>query len=372
MAAPTSYGRIAVFMSTSGHSGVDRAMQHLIPALAGRGYSVDLLKVRKHGPNLKEVPVGVRVIDLGSSHTYSSLFAVVRYLRRERPAVMLSDKDRVNRTAFLARLLARVPTRLVFSQGTTISLFLKHQGRFDRWLQRNSIRHLYPLADNFIVTCQGVADDMVAYTGIPRGCIQVVESPVVPKRLFAEEQPRPAHPWFQPGEPPVIVSVGELSSDKDHLTLLRAFAHVRTHLPCRLLILGSGKQRDNLLMTASELGVAEDFALPGFDPNPYPYMSHAAVFGFSSRREGLGFVLIEALAAGTPVVSTDCPSGPREILHNEKYGKLVSMGDVKAMASALLETLASPRPARDFVREAAWPYEVERATTAYLRAMGME
>ncbi len=359
-------------MSTSGHSGVDRAVQHLIPALARRGYPVDLLKVRRHGPNLRETPPGVRVIDLGTRHTYTALPAVARYLRRERPAVMLSDKDRVNRTAFLARWLSGAPTRLVFSQGTTISLYLANVGRFERWLQRASIRHLYPWADNFIVTCAGVADDMAAYTGIAREHVQVVESPVVPERLFHEPQPRPIHPWFGPGEPPVIVSVGELSGDKDQETLLRAFARVRARRACRLLILGEGKLRGHLLTLAAELGVADDFALPGFDPNPYPFMAHAAVFGFTSRREGLGFVVIEALAVGTPVVSTDCPSGPREILQDGKYGTLVPMGDVEATAAALSAALDGPRPPRDFLREAAWPYEIERATSAYLRAMGLE
>ncbi len=367
----TQKEKIACFFSTSGHSGVDRAMQHLIPAMARRGYPVDLLHVRKHGPYLDEIPEGVRVIDLGTRHTYTALPAVVRYLKRERPAVMLSDKDRVNRTALLARSCARVPTRCILSSGTTISIDLASRGAFERWLQRNSMGKLYPYADNVIVTSKGVADDMSAYTGLKRELINVVPSPVVPQALFDEPQPCPDHPWFQKGGPPVILGVGELGERKDFETLLRAFAKLRAELSCRLVILGKGKQHGKLLSLAEELGVADDFALPGFQPNPYAWMAHAALFAFTSRWEGLGFVIIEALAVGTPVVATDCPSGPSEILDAGRFGPLVPIGDIDALAKAMLKTLDRPLQ-KTVLREAAMPYEIERSSTAYLEAFGLD
>jgi glycosyltransferase involved in cell wall biosynthesis len=366
--------RIACLFSTSGHSGVDRAARHLIPALARRGYQVDLLKVRRHGPNLDpvqgEIPPGVRVIDLGSRHTYACLPAVVRYLRRERPAVMLSDKDRVNRTALLARTLARVPTRLVLSSGTTISIDLATRGPLERWVQRNSMGYLYPFADQVIVTAAGVADDMADYTGLARRLIRVVPSPVVPGRLFTQVLPRPAHPWF--GDPgwPLILSAGELCGRKGFDTLLRGFALVRGKRPCRLMILGQGGARESLLALAAELGVAGDFALPGFVPQPYAWMAHASLFAFTSRWEGLGFVLIEALAVGTPVVSTDCPSGPSEVLDGGRFGPLVPVDDHQALAAAMLTTLDAPLPA-ETLRQAARPYEIEASTDAYLDAFGL-
>ncbi len=346
-------------------------MKNLIPAIARRGYQVDLLHVRNHGPYLENPPAGVNIIDLGSSHVYPSLPAVVRYLRRERPVVMLSDKDRVNRTALLARALARVPTRVVVSSGTTISIYLAGVGPFERWLQRTSMGRLYPYADRIIVTSTGVADDMSAYTGLARERIEVVASPVVPDALLDTPQPLPDHPWFGAGQPPVILGVGELSKRKDFETLLRAFALVRAQRPCRLMILGRGKQREHLLSLATELGIAEDVALPGFVASPYAYMAHAAVFAFTSRLEGLGFVVIEALAMGTPVVSTDCPSGPREILRNGYYGPLVPVGDHQAMAQALVRVLEQPRD-RGFLRSAAKPYTVETATDAYLQVFGLK
>jgi glycosyltransferase involved in cell wall biosynthesis len=366
----TDAGRIACFFSTSGHSGVDRAARHLIPALARRGYRVDLLKVRRHGPELGEVPDGVTVVDLGSRHTFACLPRLVRYLRRQRPAAMLSDKDRVNRTALLARALARVPTRLVLSSGTTISIDLTNRGRLERWIQRNSMGRLYPLADRVIVTSQGVADDMAAYTGLARHLIRVVPSPVVPDTLFNPDFPRPDHPWFGDPGTPLILSAGALCGRKDFDTLLRAFARVRRERPCRLMILGRGSARERLLSLAGQLGVADRFALPGFVEQPYAYMAHADLFAFTSRWEGLGFVLIEALAVGTPVVSTDCPSGPREILEGGRYGTLVPVGDDLALAAAMIATLDAPLAA-ETLRQAARPYEIEASTDAYLDALGL-
>ncbi len=362
--------RIAIFLSTSGHSGVDRAMKHLIPELARRGYPVDLLKVRRHGPNLESPPAGVRIIDLGSRHTYSCLPGVVRYLRAERPDVLLADKDRVNRTALLARWLARSSTRLVLSSGTTISIDLASRGGFERRLQRFSMGRLYPFADNIIVTSRGVADDMAAYTGLPRERIEVVPSPVVPDDLLTESLPKPDHPWFAEGQPPLILGVGELGARKDFKTLLHAFAQVRRERPCRLMILGRGRQRERLLQLADELGVANDFELPGFVEQPYPYMAHADVFAFTSRWEGLGFVIIEALAVGTPVVSTDCPSGPAEILGNGRYGALVAVGDYQALARQILRQLDDP-PDKAFLQQAVAPYTISASANAYLRALGV-
>jgi glycosyltransferase involved in cell wall biosynthesis len=366
-----SDSRIAFFFSTSGHSGVDRAVRNLLQAIVRRGYPIDLLHVRNHGPSTENLPADVRVIDLGVRHTDMTLPALVRYLRRERPTVMLSDKDRVNRMAVLGRWFAGTDNRLVLSSGTTISIDLSHRSAWERWLQHQSMSRLYPLADKIITTCEGAADDLAAFAGLKRDTIEVVPSPVVPAALFTETQPIPDHPWFSREAPPVILGVGELGMRKDFATLIRAFALLKHSRECRLLILGRGRQREELLRLAGELGVAEDVDLPGFVSNPYAFMAHAALFAFTSLWEGLGFVIIEALAVGTPVVAMDCPSGPREILQAGRYGKLVALGDTPALAEAMASTLDDPPP-RDLLREAAMPYEIERSASAYLRALGLD
>jgi|AVFP01.1.fsa_nt_gi glycosyltransferase involved in cell wall biosynthesis len=359
---------IAVFLSTSGHSGVDRLAKHLLPALGRRGYRVDLLKVRRHGPELNDDEPSVRVVDLGHRHTYACVPNLVRYLRREQPMLMLSDKDRVNRTALLARALAGVGTRLILRSGTTISIDLASRGILERWLQRTSIRLLYPYADRIIVPSLGAAEDMAQYTGLARRLIQVVPSPVVPESLFTATLPAPQHHWFHEPAIPLILGAGELGVRKDFETLLRGFARLRITRRCRLMIIGRGRERDRLLALAAQLGIAEDVELPGFVAKPYPYLANADLFAFTSRWEGLPLVLVEALALGTPVVATDCPSGPRETLQNGYYGRLIPVGDDLALADAMAATLDSPLPAEK-LKEAARPYAIEAATDAYLKVM---
>jgi len=217
---------------------------------------------------------------------------------------------------------------------------------------------------------KGSADDLADYTGFPRERIEVVPAPVIHASLLTETRPRPDHPWFQTGGAPVILGVGKLAPGKDYMTLIRAFAIVRKVKACRLMIIGKGKQENELRTLAKDLGVRDDVDLPGFQPNAYDFMAHAALFVHTSLLEGLGFVIIEALAVGTPVVATDCPSGPREILQDGKYGPLVPVQDHVKLAEAILATLNHPHPAA-FLKEAAQPYEIELSATAHLAAMGL-
>lgn len=363
--------RIAIFLATSGHSGVDRAAKNLIPELAARGYRVDLLHVREHGPILTEIPHGVRVIDLGHAHVYSCIAAVARYLRREQPAVLYADKDRVNRTALIARWLARAQTtRVLLCVGTPVSLELAHRPRWKRWLHRFSMRHLYPYADRIIADSVGVMEDVIAFAGLDRERVRVVPRPVVPQALFVDAQPRPEHPWFDEGQLPVVLGVGELSPGKDFFTLIRAFARLRAQRPCRLVLVGKGGQRDALRALARQLGVGDDVDFTGFRRDVYRFMAHAAVLALTSRREGLSFVLIEALACGTQVASTDCPHGPRAVLQYGRHGPLVPVGDDVAMAEALQCCLDEPLPPLQ-LRTAARRYEIEAATDAVLAAMDL-
>jgi len=357
--------RIAVFFATSGRSGVDRLLRHLLPEMARRGQAVDLLRVRGHGPELSEHPEGLRVVDLGAAHVPTALPALVRYLRRERPAVLFSGKDRVNRAAYLARRLAGAELRQVFRYGTTPSVALPRRPIPERWLQAWSLPRLYRRADRVLVPSEGVRRDLIETFGVPAERVAAVASPVIDARLLSEPRPRPDHPWFAAGEPPVVLGVGELSRRKDFATLLRAFARLRARRPCRLVLLGEGRERAALEALAAELGVAADVDLPGFRADPYPFMAHAGVLALTSRWEGLGFVLIEAMALGTPVAATDCPSGPRELLAEGALGPLVAVGDWRALADALDRTLSEP-PDPDSLRRAAARYEIGAATEAYL------
>jgi len=360
--------RLAIFAATSGHSGVDRNLKNLIPAIAAQGVQIDLLRIRNHGPFLDPIPAGVRVVELGTSHVNTSLFALIRYLRLERPQALLADKDKVNRLALWARRLASVSTRVAVRLGINVSQNLATRGAIDRWLQRFSIRTFYRWADAIIVPSVGVADDLASLGRLPRDRIHVLPNPVVTPQLLASAQASLKHPWFDPGQPPVILGVGELSTRKDFATLMRAFAQVRRTRPCRLMILGRGRQEAALRQLANELGVATDVDFAGFVSNPYSYMHRAAVFVLASRIEGFGNVLVEALAAGAPVVSTDCPSGPAEILDHGRFGTLVPVGDAPTMATAIVGTLDRP-PAASLRQAAIEPYRVDISARRYLSAL---
>ncbi|MCP5424776.1 MAG: glycosyltransferase [Gammaproteobacteria bacterium] len=361
---------LAIFLATSGHSGVDRIMKKLVPGFAERGLAVDILSIDRHGPYWDDLPPGVRQVPLNVAHVSTCLAALVGYLSRCRPKVMLSDKDKVNRSALIARRLARVPTRIAVRIGTTVSKNLERRGWLARAIQYNSIRWLYPSADAIIVPSHGVAEDLSRIGHLPLRTISVISNPVVDEDLHNQTQAELDHAWFAPGEPPVILGVGELCARKDFATLLRAFAHLRGQRPCRLIILGEGRQRDKLLKLAEELGVAQDVELPGFVANPFRYMAQASVFALSSTCEGSAVVMVEALATGLPVVSTDCPSGPRETLQQGRFGELVPVGDVPAMSAALQRTLENPQ-SPELLREAARPFTVAASVQRYLEVLGL-
>jgi glycosyltransferase involved in cell wall biosynthesis len=206
------------------------------------------------------------------------------------------------------------------------------------------LRCFYPWADGIVAVSNGVADDYVHTTGIQSNRISIIYNPVITPALYKKAHEPFEHPWLTPKEPPVILSVGRLTEQKDYSTLIRAFAKVREKRPARLLILGEGELRKDLESLMRKLHLENDMALPGFVKNPYQYMAKASVFALSSKWEGLPTVLIEALAIGIPVVSTNCKSGPDEILRNGRLGKLVPVGEVMALADAISESLSKSKP----------------------------
>jgi glycosyltransferase involved in cell wall biosynthesis len=233
------------------------------------------------------------------------------------------------------------------------------------------MRFLYRHANAMLMPSKGAADDFARYIGFPRNAIRITPSPVVTPALEAQAGEPPQHPWLHDKKTPVILGIGELSSRKDFSTLLRAFALLHNKRPCRLIIYGRGKQKDALASLASELGVSDDFDLPGFTANPYSEIHAADLLVLTSRWEGLGIVLVEALALGTPAIATDCPSGPREVLDNQRYGPLVPIGDYEQLARAIEKTLDNPPPA-EFLRQGAAPYTMENSINAYLAALGLD
>jgi glycosyltransferase involved in cell wall biosynthesis len=361
---------IAVFVSFSGSGGVERMIVNLICGFVDLGQKVDLLLVRAEGPHLDRLPQEVNLVNLGAAHTFLTLPGLARYLRRRRPAALLAAKDRAGRTAVLSRRLARTDTPIVLRLGTNVSSAMADRSPLSRWLRFGPIRRLYPQVNRIVAVSAGVAEDTARIARIPRERIRVIHNPVITPELpkLAAEPCR--HPWLQPGQPPVIVGAGRLQRQKDFPTLIRAFALVGKERPCRLIILGEGGDLGKLQALIAELGLTGEVDLPGFQTNPYPYLGRADLFVLSSLWEGSPNVLTEAMALGTPVVATDCPSGPRELLDGGRYGALIPVGDAPALAAGISATLhhqLSP----DVLKSAVAEYDQARSAERYLQALGV-
>jgi glycosyltransferase involved in cell wall biosynthesis len=340
----TASKRLAIFLPSFAGGGAEKSMLTLAGGLVERGYAVDLVVARPEGPYKGAVDPRVQVIDLKVSRVLFSVPKLVRYLRAARPSALLSTLDYANVVALVARRLACVPTRVVVLEQNTISITSQHSRQWRQKIVPQLVRCFYPWADQIVGNSQGVADDLVHITGLPRARFHVIYNPVVTAGLREKSKIRLVHPWFAPDQPPVVLAVGRLTPQKDFATLIRAFAEVRRNRPVRLMILGEGVQRPELEMLVRGLNLESDVSLPGFVENPYAYMAHASAFVLSSRWEGLPTVLIEALACGTRVIATDCRSGPREILADGRFGPLVPLRNVPVLAETITAALNGKTP----------------------------
>jgi glycosyltransferase involved in cell wall biosynthesis len=361
--------KVAFFLPHLADGGVARSSFILAGRFIQHGHSVDILTILPSQTMTIAPPDGARVIDLGAKRALSSIPSLVKYIRRERPSALISAQYFANVSAVLARSLARRDVKLVLTERSAVEEALKR----DRGLSAKALpwlmRLLYGRADAVVANAGDGAERLARFLGWPPGSVRTIYNPTFDPsiRVLAEEAPTES--WFAPGERPVVLSVGRLAPEKDFGVLLRAFAAIRAKLECRLVMVGEGPDRANLEALAGELGVAGDVEFPGHRANPYSYMSRAALFVLSSLNEGLPNVVIEAQACGVPVLSTDCPTGPREILLDGAAGALVPVGDVEAMAEAGLRLLTDRATAQGLAEEATAQlsrFEPETCYRAYL------
>lgn len=362
--------RLALYGFHRGANGIGRVMCNLANAVAAQGVAVDVLVSRADSADLRLLDPAVRVIELGARRGPASVAALADYLTRAQPATLLSNREWANRLALHARRRAGVPVQLAFRVGSPMSASLARRPWPNRLWHRWRLRRSYRAADHVIAISVGVADDIRAVIGPTCGPVAVLPNPSVAADLDQQAAAAMSHPWLRQPDRPLLLAAGRLVAAKDFALLLRAFAVLRRSRPARLVIIGEGPLRAGLLSLAAELGISDDLALPGFVATPAAWMSRASLFVVSSAYEGGPNVLIEALACGTSAVSTDCPHGPREILGNGRWGRLVPPGDVVALAEAMAATLDAPLPAAT-LRDAMAPYRADVAARAYLQALGL-
>lgn len=335
--------KIALFMPSLANGGAERVMLNIARGIAARNdYVVDIVLVRAEGPYLEEAQQidNVRVVDLNCSRIIASVMPVVRYLRRSSPEAVLCALDTTNLVMLWAARLACFRNPVVVSVHCNFSAALEGaknvRARLIPWLVRVSYRN----AERVVCVSQGVADDMTLSTGIDEEKLEVIVNPVITAELVAAASAKPSHPWLEKqNKKPVIVAVGRLTHQKNFSVLIDAFSDLLESMPARLIIFGEGDEREMLEAKIEKLGLGDVIDLPGFVANPHANFKAADLFVMSSRYEGLPTVLIEALYCGATIVSTDCPSGPREILEDGALGTLVPVDDRGALGLAMLSVL---------------------------------
>jgi glycosyltransferase involved in cell wall biosynthesis len=360
---------LAIYLPSLASGGAERLHIGLAPTFLATGWDVTFVLQHATGAFLPMVPKEARVVALNRGRTLSSLPPLVRFLKQERPDILLSNLGHNNIIAIWATLLARTNTRAIVSQHSALSAECNHARNWQYRVLPWFYKMFLPFAHGIICVSQGVATDLTQTAGIKPESISIIHNPVI-FHDFADKLNTPVdHPWLADKRAPVVLAVGRLQAQKDFTTLISAFALLAKKRDIRLIVLGEGDQHAELSKHAQNLGVGDRVDLPGFITNPLPYMRAANVLVMSSLYEGFGNVLVEALACGTPVVSTDCQHGPVEVLEHGRYGQIVAVGDPEGMAAAIEETIDHPPPEQVLI-ERAQDFTADRAIAQYLQLFG--
>ena len=362
---------VALYLPNLTGGGAERTLLRLAIGFRTSGWTPRFIVDQAHGELVDAVQAEAIPLEiLNASRTLFALPRLAAWLRAHRPDVLLSAITHNNLIAVWARALAQVPTRIILSEHTLLSRqAATHQRWQDRLLPRLCAL-TYPHASARVAVSTAVAADLADYAHLERHAIAVIPNPVVMPD-FPQRVALPcSHRWLHDSSVPVIVAAGRLEPVKDFAMLLHAFARVRQQRPVRLLILGEGSQRDELLALRDTLNLTADVDLPGFQHDPLPFFARSAVLAVSSRYEGFGLTLVEALACGIPVVSTAC-GGPTAILADGRYGALTPVGDAVALSAALANAL-DHRPAAALLQNRAQDYTVAAVTRRYLNLFTQE
>ena len=360
---------IALHIADLKGGGAERVCLILADHLARRGYRVDLVVCRAAGPLLADVPTGVRVVSLDAVGSFASLLPLTRYLERTRPSVMLAHLVPQNTMAVLAARLSGASTRVFIAQHAALSAEAKAGWSPWRTMAPTLYRWVLPRAAGVVAVSRGVARDLAAVTGFPATGITAIYNPVEIDALIEQSHEPFEAALASPGEP-LILGVGRLTEQKRFDVLIDAFAILAAERAGILILCGEGPLRKTLQAQVEAIGLGDRIELVGFQSNPARFMAAADLVVLSSAREGFGNVLVEAMACGTPVVSTDCPHGPAEILDGGRFGELTPVGDVVALAAAMARTLDNPLPGETLINRAR-EFAAHKAADRYFDLMGL-
>ncbi len=355
---------VAIFLPSLRGGGAERAFVVLANQLVLLGYSVDLLLVKAEGVYLEEVNSKVKIYDFASSRSLLALPKLIAYLRRQHPPILLSALTHINVLSILSSLFCK-KTKTIISERSNLSRSLDRLGRARKKLLQFLIRISYFFADHIVAVSKGVGDDLIINHGFERDKISVIPNPYdiekIKKKSLVNIDPKP---WLT-DDVKLILAVGRLTEAKDYPTLLKAMKLVtEEYSNAHLLILGEGEEKDYLKKIILKLDIESNVHLGGFDINPFRWMRKSDVYVLSSKQEGFPNVLVQALICGSQIVSTDCDSGPNEILEHGRWGALVDVGNYEELAGALIDILKGNKIYSDG-SERAYDYSAEKITKCY-------
>ena len=353
---------IAIFSPTMS-GGVGRVLYNLINGFKDKNYHLELLLTSSSATDY--IPANLTVIDFNCYRAVKSLSKLIKYLRDKKPKVLLSAIYHTNIIAAIAVILARSQTRLVISEHIALTPELNQKNRFKKNLIKILIYFFFKRANKIVAVSQGVAKNLETF--VDKDKIELIYNPVINNELSILANEPVRHRWLDNKVCPVIIGAGRLTAQKDFATLIKAFRLVREKINCKLLILGEGPQKTYLEDIIKKLGIQNDAEMTGFIRNPYPYFVKADVFVLSSIWEGFGNVLVEALFLNLPVISTNCPSGPSEILQNGALGILTPIKNEVIMSENILKVLRSPRTKTN--TDDLKPFTTDLAVQKYLKIL---
>jgi len=352
---------IAIYLTSMTIGGAERVALNLSTGLSDYGYDVDIVLVEATGDLLEEIPEEVSVIDLDASRVATSFLPLRRYLKSREPEILYSMMTEPNLIAIAAHQLTRTDTRLVISEHNMLSHSVSSIK--DRAITLAAWA-TYPFADHAVAVSKGVQSELLAKTRLEEGSTSLIYNPVRVEYIREKASEPVNHEWFVDDSIDVVLAGGRHEPQKGFDTLLEAFAQIERD-NTRLVIFGRGPKTEELKCQAANLGICDRIHFAGFVENPYSYMATADVFVLSSEHEGFGLVLIEAMACGCPVVSTNCESGPAEILDEGKYGLLTTVGNSALMSKAISETIDNPIRS-DVLKRRAEKFDVHNSLKEYV------
>lgn len=369
----TNKKKVSFFIPTLNAGGIEANTIRLAKGFIKDGFQVDLLVANSNGEYKERVSNEVNIIDFKCNKIIKTLPKLIRYIKTEKPSVLISASEGANIVTSISRFfLRRYSTKIIISIRTHLSTeYSETNSKMKRFFPMIS-KVFYPKVDGIVTVSRGVAEDVSELLQIPLKKISVIYNPIVDDTIEALSSEKIEHPFFKDSRDyPIILGAGRLTKQKDFETLLYAFKEVRKKMMCKLVIIGEGEERKRLEALIQELNISDDTDLIGFVQNPYSYMKNADLFVLSSAWEGFGNVIVEAMATGTNIVSTNCPSGPSEILEGGVYGELVDVGDYKNLSEGIIKVLKNPLP-HNVLKKRANYFSVATALNKYKELAGLK